>query len=217
MAILLDGQAVEPCRVFCIGQNYAAHIEELKNETPGSPVIFSKPSTSLVAPGARIPFPSHGRVLHHEAELVVLVGTEGRPSGRDDALRFVAGITVGIDLTLRDVQEELRARGLPWEASKAFDCSAPVGELVSVPAGMDLADIPFELRVNGELRQEGNTKHMLFDIPALLVALGRIWKLRRGDLVFTGTPAGVGPLRPGDVVAVASPRIGAFEWRIAAP
>jgi 2-keto-4-pentenoate hydratase/2-oxohepta-3-ene-1,7-dioic acid hydratase in catechol pathway len=215
MTIHLDGRPLEPMRVFCIGQNYAAHIEELDNDRPDSPIIFTKPATSLVPPGGEIPFPAHGRLLHHEAEVVVLVGAAGRPSGRDDARRFVAGLSLGVDLTLRDVQNDLRARGRPWEASKAFDGSGPVGTFVPFAEDLDLSDIPFALYVNDEIRQEGNTSRMLFDIPALCAAIGRIWSLRPGDLVFTGTPAGVGPLHRGDHIVVESPRIGRFAWRIA--
>ncbi|MBD3315843.1 MAG: hypothetical protein GF344_08660 [Chitinivibrionales bacterium] len=215
MLVRLDGHSVEARRVFCIGQNYAAHITEMKSETPDSPVIFSKPSTSLVLPGTKIPFPGHGNELHYEAEVVVMVGTEGRPEHRDDARRFVGGVSLGLDLTMRDLQKELRARGLPWETAKAFDYSAPVGEFTSDLGESGLANISFTLRVNGEVRQKGNTGRMIFDIPTILLAIGRVWTLLPGDIVFTGTPEGVGALSRGDRAVVESPVIGKFEWEIA--
>jgi len=203
-----------PCRIFCVGMNYAAHIRELKNEMPVAPVIFMKPSTSLVAPGARIAVPTHGHDFHYETEVVVLIGREGRPQTESEARAAVAGLTLGLDLTLRDVQMALRKKGQPWEACKAFDGSAPLGQMAACPPDLDLGSLAFTGRVNGAVRQQGNTADMVFSIPALICHLARMWTLRPGDLIFTGTPEGVGALHAGDTVTVEAPWCGTFEWRV---
>ncbi len=214
MDLLVGNDRINARRVFCIGKNYGGHIREMGDKAPPHPVVFMKPATSLVAAGQPIGFPGHGATLHHEVEVVVLIRCEGRPANEEEALEFVGGISLGLDLTLRDVQSDLRARGLPWEVSKAFDQSAPIGTFVPSGESLDLARIQFACHVNGELRQKGNTRDMLFPVTTLLVELGRIWKLLPGDLVYTGTPEGVGPLRPGDIITVESEAIGSFSWSI---
>lgn len=204
-----------PGRIFCIGMNYAAHIRELKNPMPQAPVIFMKPLTSLLAPGARIPIPTHGADFHYETEVVALIGREGRPRTEAEARAMVTGITLGLDLTLRDVQTDLRKQGHPWEACKGFDGSAPLGTLAPCPPDLDLARLSFTGRVNGEVRQRGETSDMVFSIPALICALARIWMLRPGDLLYTGTPEGVGALHAGDTVTVEAPWCGTFSWTVA--
>ena len=203
-------------RVFCIGRNYAGHARELANPPPRSPVVFIKPASALLAAGEPIPFPRHGRELHHEAELVVRIGRAGRVHGPDQAAAFIDAFTLGLDLTLRDVQQRLKQQGLPWELAKAFDASAPVGAFTDWDASLDLQNIEFQCRVNGELRQSGNTADMLFPVARLLVELSRVWTLQPGDLLYTGTPAGVGPLRVGDSIELASAATGRFDWTVAA-
>ncbi|MGB8657974.1 MAG: fumarylacetoacetate hydrolase family protein [Candidatus Zixiibacteriota bacterium] len=201
-------------RVFCIGRNYAEHVQELSNVIPTKPVVFIKPATCLVEPGERIHFPKHGKELHHEVEIVVKVGREGKVTTEEEALSFVSAITVGLDLTLRDVQEELKKKGLPWEIAKAFEQSAPIGDLVTYDQSLDLNNISFGCRVNGVERQRGNTGDMIFGFGRLLVELSKIWVLRPGDLIYTGTPSGVGPLKIGDTIQVESDPIGSFSWGI---
>lgn len=201
-------------RVFCIGRNYVEHVRELSNIIPEKPVVFIKPASCLVAPGERIHFPKHGRELHHEVEIVVRMGREGRVTTEEDALSSIDAITVGLDLTLRDVQGELKKKGLPWEAAKAFEQSAPVGDFIPHDGSLDLKDISFGCKVNGTERQRGNTGKMIFSIPTLLVELSKIWLLRPGDLVYTGTPSGVGPLEIGDTIEIESEPIGSFSWSI---
>lgn len=203
-----------PCRVFCVGMNYAAHIRELRNEIPAAPVIFMKPPTCLLAPGRRIPVPAHGSDFHYETEVVALIGREGRPRTGAEARAMVSGITLGLDLTLRDVQAALRKQGHPWEACKAFDGSAPLGDMAPCPPDLDLGALTFTGRVNGVVRQEGNTADMVFPIPELIVHLARMWTLKAGDLLYTGTPAGVGPLRTGDTVEITAPWCGTFAWTV---
>ena len=201
-------------RIFCIGRNYVEHVQELKNIIPTKPVIFIKPASCLVEPGENIHFPKHGTQLHHEVEIVVQVGSEGRVMREEEALSFISAITVGLDLTLRDVQEELKKKGLPWEIAKAFEQSSPIGDFVPYDQSIDLKNISFGCKVNGIEKQKGNTNKMIFSIGKLLVELSKIWSLHPGDLIYTGTPSGVGPLKIGDSIEIESDRIGSFSWSI---
>jgi 2-keto-4-pentenoate hydratase/2-oxohepta-3-ene-1,7-dioic acid hydratase in catechol pathway len=216
MIVSVGGRDYPPGRVFCIGRNDAAHARELQNEAPAAPVVFQKSPLCLAPPGVPIHYPAHGRDLQHEVEVVVLLGGAGRPRTEAEARALVAGLTLGLDLTLRDVQAELKAKGLPWEAAKSFEQSAPLGPFVPCAPTLDLGALPFACRVNGAVRQQGNTRDLLFSIPALIVALARVWYLRAGDLIYTGTPQGVGPLNPGDRVTVEAPWVGPFTWEIVA-
>jgi len=201
-------------RVFCIGRNYVEHVRELSNIMPTKPVVFIKPASCLVGPGEKINFPKHGSELHHEVEIVVRVGREGRVRTEEEALSFISSLTVGLDLTLRDVQKDLKQKGLPWEVAKAFEQSAPIGNFIPYDGLLDLKDISFGCKVNEIERQRGNTGDMIFSIERLLVELSKIWLLRPGDLIYTGTPSGVGPLKIGDLIEVESDPIGSFSWSI---
>jgi len=202
-------------RVFCIGQNYVAHIRELGNPMPTSPVVFMRPLACLVAPGEKIQFPRHGKLLHYEVEVVVRIGKPGRDIDETQALSHIDAVTLGVDLTLRDLQKKAREKGLPWDAAKAFEQSAPLGEFLPYdPVTMDLKHLAFRCRVNGQLRQDGNTDDMLFSFERLIAELSKIWILRPGDMIFTGTPSGVGALGSGDVIAVDNDQIGSFSWTL---
>ncbi len=201
-------------RVFCIGRNYAEHARELSNLVPTSPVVFMKPAACLVPPGESIRFPPHGEDLQHEVEIVVRIGDGGADIPEDEALGRLDAITVGFDLTLRDVQQALKAKGLPWEKAKAFEASAPLGEWAPADA-VDPTATKFRCYVGETLRQEGDTREMLFPAPELLAYLSSIWTLAPGDLVFTGTPAGVGPVLPGDRLTAEADGIGRFAWDVA--
>jgi 2-keto-4-pentenoate hydratase/2-oxohepta-3-ene-1,7-dioic acid hydratase in catechol pathway len=202
-------------RIFCIGRNYAAHARELDNAVPDEPVVFMKPPESIVPPGGQVRFPTHGSSLHHEVELVFRVGREARDVAPADGPGYLDAVSVGIDLTLRDVQAELKRRGLPWEAAKAFEQSALVGDFVPLETAGDPALLEFWCDVNGQTRQRGSASDMVFDPGSLVSHLSRIWTLRPGDLVFSGTPEGVGPLAPGDEITAGCERVGVFSWRIA--
>lgn len=201
-------------RIFCIGRNYVEHARELDSPAPESPVVFMKPPESLVGPGEAVPFPPHGHDLHHEVEVVFRVGREVRDAAPGEGLGCLDAVTVGIDLTLRDVQQVLKNKGLPWEAAKAFERSALVGDFVPLASVGDPDAITFWCTVNGTVRQRGSTGDMLFGPGELVAHLSRIWTLRPGDLVFTGTPAGVGSLGPGDELTAGADGIGLFSWRI---
>lgn len=203
-----------PPRIFCIGRNYAEHILELGNDRAPTCVVFMKPATSLVPDGCPVPIPIHLGMVHHELEMVIAIGREGSRIPASQALAYVAGVTLGIDLTLRELQAKLRQAGAPWEQSKAFDHSAPIGKLMPYRDYLDLGNIDMTLVVNGETRQSGNTRDMLWPVPELIEILSTTWRLLPGDLIFTGTPAGVGPLCAGDHVQIESPQIGRFSWPI---
>lgn len=199
-------------RIFCIGRNYALHAKELNNAIPDSPVIFMKPITSLISEGEPISFPKHGKVLEQEAELVVQIGKEGYPDSLEEANTFVSALTLGLDLTLRDRQTELKQKGLPWELAKSFDGSAPLGSWTPIWKITDWKRITFQCHVNSILRQEGNINDMLFSIPELILFIGRIWSWIPGDMIYTGTPAGVGPIVSGDKIVLSSDQLGVFSW-----
>ena len=202
-------------RIFCIGQNYVAHIRELGNPMPPKPVIFMRPLCCLVAPGESIHFPRHGKQLHYEVEVVVRIGKQGRDIDERDALSHIDALTLGADLTLRDLQIEAKQNGLPWDQAKAFEQSAPLGEFLAYdPASIDLHDLNFHCRINGELRQDGNTSDMLFDFERLIAELSSIWTLRPGDMIYSGTPSGVGALQIGDLIEVENGQIGTYSWTI---
>lgn len=185
-------------KIICIGRNYAAHIEELKNEKPGNPVVFLKPDTALLKNGAPFYYPDFSKNIHHEAELVLKISKEGKYIQKKFAHRYFEEIGLGIDFTARDLQEQCKTKGLPWEIAKAFNGSAPIGDFVSVDSIGDLNDISFHLTINGEVRQEGNTSMMLFDFGTIIEYVSQFFTLKKGDLIYTGTPAGVGPVIIGD-------------------
>ena len=215
MQISVNGQLFAPNRIFCIGKNYDEHVKELGGKTPEEPVVFMKPVSSIVAPSESLFMPRHGNLLHHEVEVVLLIGREGQDIPQANALSFIAGVSLGLDLTLRDVQVQLKKAGLPWELSKSFEQSAPLGLFKAYhPGSIDLENLSFTCSVNGELRQQGNTRDMLFPIKSLIHMLSRWWTLRPGDIVFTGTPSGVGPLKAGDRVDIESPGTGLFSWTL---
>lgn len=199
-------------RVFCIGRNYAEHAQEMGGSHPVEPVVFMKPSTSLLPEGQPLRMPVGLGSVHHEMELVVILGREGMDIPVTEALDYVTGATLGIDLTLRDLQSRLKQLGQPWELSKSFDGSAAIGSFRSPFPLSDIQNIDMHCKINGTLRQHGNTRDMLFPVAALVSYLSHHWKLLRGDLVYTGTPAGVGPLWPGDRIEIESPQIGRFGW-----
>lgn len=199
-------------RIFCIGKNYAEHIAELSHlGHDGDMVVFMKPASALVAEGQPIRLPRGQGSIHHEAELVVLLTGGGRDIPLKHALDCVAGLTLGLDLTLRDLQTELKKKGAPWELAKSFDGAAPLGDWKPY-LEQDLRKIEFTCHVNGSLRQHGRTADMLYPVARQIHLLSKTWALQPGDAIYTGTPKGVGPLVAGDRVVLESAAIGRFEW-----
>ncbi|MEB2785295.1 fumarylacetoacetate hydrolase family protein [Algoriphagus persicinus] len=185
-------------KIICIGRNYAAHIEELKNETPGNPVVFLKPDTALLKEGAPFFYPDFSTNIHHEAELVLKISKQGKYIQSQYAHRYFNEIGLGIDFTARDLQDQCKAKGLPWEIAKGFNGAAPIGGFKSVDDFEDLKNIDFHLTINGEIRQKGNTSLMLFDFGTIIAYVSQFFTLKTGDLIYTGTPAGVGSVQIGD-------------------
>jgi acylpyruvate hydrolase len=185
-------------KIICIGRNYAAHIEELKNEKPGQPVVFLKPDTALIKGEAPFFYPDFSTNIHHEIELVLKISKEGKYIQPQFAHRYFEEIGLGIDFTARDLQDQCKAKGLPWEIAKAFNGSAPIGNFKPVSEFSDLKNIDFHLEINGEVKQKGNTSLMLFDFATIISYVSQFFTLKKGDLIYTGTPAGVGPVQMGD-------------------
>lgn len=185
-------------KIICIGRNYAAHIEELKNEKPGQPVVFLKPDTALIKGEAPFYYPDFSTNIHHEIELVLKISKEGKYIQPQFAHRYFEEIGLGIDFTARDLQDQCKAKGLPWEIAKAFNGSAPIGNFKPVSEFSDLKNIDFHLEINGEVKQKGNTSLMLFDFATIISYVSQFFTLKKGDLIYTGTPAGVGPVQTGD-------------------
>ena len=186
-------------KIFCVGRNYAEHAKELGNALPEAPVIFMKPDTALLVAGAKFEYPSFTSDLHYEIELVLRIGKTAKNISAANALSCVDAITVGIDFTARDVQAGLKSKGLPWEKAKAWDNSAIIGDWK--PFNADAGEILFSLTKNGQKAQSGTTQDMIYSFETLLEHISGYFTLSPGDLVYTGTPAGVGHCLPGDTLA----------------
>jgi 2-keto-4-pentenoate hydratase/2-oxohepta-3-ene-1,7-dioic acid hydratase in catechol pathway len=210
----MENQKTNVSRIFCIGRNYIAHAAELGNPVTEEPVVFMKPPQCLVSPGGTIPFPSHGKELHHEAEVVLRIGRRCVHVKIEEAVDFIDGVGLGLDLTLRDVQDALKKRGLPWEKAKAFEHSAPLAPIVGINKIADINNLTFLCKVNGQMRQQGCTADMIFPPARIVSYLSGIWELMPGDLIYTGTPQGVAPLSPGDTITVEADWIGSHSWKI---
>lgn len=185
-------------KLLCIGRNYAKHAAEMKAEVPEEPVVFMKPSTALVGTGGTILLPARTQEVHHEVELVAVIGRGGKNIPEKKALDYVAAYAVGLDMTARDLQDTAKKKGLPWTVAKGFDTFAPLGPLMPASDVDDPQNLSLQLRINGELRQEGHTGDMLFSVARLVAYCSSIFTLMPGDLLYTGTPDGVGPVQPGD-------------------
>jgi len=207
-----DGTAVSlPVgKVVCVGRNYAAHARELGNAVPEAPILFLKPATALVALSPDFAIPVGRGSCHHETEISLLIGSTltGQVSAAEVRVAIV-GITLGLDLTLRDVQNQLKQQGHPWEVAKAFDGAAPMAAFAPLPVATDLAGLHFTLTVNGEVRQQGHSADMITAIVPLLQFIATIFTLQPGDVVMTGTPEGVAALSAGDALVLS---LGEQSW-----
>jgi 2-keto-4-pentenoate hydratase/2-oxohepta-3-ene-1,7-dioic acid hydratase in catechol pathway len=181
-------------KIICVGRNYAEHAKELGNAVPEAPVLFMKAKNALLLPGKPFYYPEFTRDVHYEAELVVKLCKNGKHVGERFARKYYEQITVGLDFTARDVQQRQKEKGLPWEIAKAFDDSAAVGQFQPIPEGKDVQDYRFELRRNGATVQTGHAADMLHSIDKVIAYASTFFSLNIGDLIFTGTPAGVGPV-----------------------
>lgn len=187
-------------KIVCVGQNYREHIREMRSDEPAEPVLFLKPSTSLISDGEAILIPDSIGTVHHEVELALIIGKGGKDISEKGALSHVSHVAVFNDVTARDVQSAARKAGLPWSLAKGMDTFAPLGKPVPLDQVPDIHSLDLELRVNDELRQKGSTSQMIFPPERLISYISRFMTLEPGDVIATGTPSGVGPLMPGDVV-----------------
>jgi len=197
-ARLTSGRHLPIGKILCIGRNYSDHIRELGNATPEAPVIFIKPASSVIGEGEAIVIPPYSRECHYEAELALLIGRKGKDIPLERAMEHIAGYGVGIDLTLRDVQDELKKKGLPWEIAKGFDTACPLSAFVEASSVADPQNLEIRLTVNGKIRQDGNTSMMIHRIPAIISHMSGSFTLEPGDVILTGTPAGVSRIVSGD-------------------
>ncbi|QRY46894.1 fumarylacetoacetate hydrolase family protein [Mycolicibacterium boenickei] len=201
-------------RVFCVGRNYAAHAREMGKDPGRRPFFFMKPADAVIDAEGTVPYPSLTSSFHHEIELVVALGAGGRDVAPDDALGLVWGYGVGVDLTRRDLQDEAKKLSRPWDWAKGFDASAPctpihpVGEVGHPDSG------EIWLRVNGELKQRGDLNDLIWSVPEVISAISAAVDLAPGDLIYSGTPAGVGPMQPGDVVSGGVDGVAEFSFTV---
>jgi acylpyruvate hydrolase len=185
-------------KIICIGRNYADHAKEMKADVPTSPVFFLKPDTAILKDGNNFYYPEFTNELHYECELIVKIDKVGKSITEKYAPNYYSKISLGIDFTARDLQQQCKEKGLPWEKAKSFDQSAPVSNQFIDKSTLDLNNVSFHLLKNGELVQKGNTADLLFNIDQLIAYVSKFITLKIGDLIFTGTPAGVGPVKIGD-------------------
>ena len=187
-------------KVFCLGSNYSKHIDEMESKKPSEPVVFMKPATAVIKDGDDIVIPSFSRNPQHEVELVVVIGKKGKNIPVKRAYDHVLGYAVGMDITLRDIQQKAKEQGRPWTVAKGFDTSAPLSVVIKKENIENPHDLTLNLFVNDELRQSGNTKDMIFRIDEVISYISNIFTIERGDLIFTGTPEGVGRIKNGDII-----------------
>ncbi|NJN45516.1 MAG: fumarylacetoacetate hydrolase family protein [Candidatus Competibacteraceae bacterium] len=208
----LDNQdiALPVGKVVCVGRNYLDHIQELRNAVPVTPVLFMKPSTALVSLDIPLQLPINRGRCHHELELAVLIGHRLQHADAQTARTAIAGYALALDLTLRDLQDELKSKGLPWERAKAFDGACPISDCIPPNQLVDPQNVELTLKVNDSIRQQGNTGQMMLGIFDLLAHISESFTLLPGDVVLTGTPAGVGELNAGDCLEMS---LGDFSFQ----
>ena len=185
-------------KIICIGRNYLAHVKELDNALPTEPMFFMKPETALLAPGESFHYPDFSKEIHYETELVLRICKSGKAIDEKKASEYYDAITVGIDFTARDLQSQCKAKGHPWEIAKAFDYSAPIGKFKKISELYCPNDINFGMKLNGEWVQQGHSRDMIFSFDKIIAHVSRFVTLKEGDIIFTGTPQGVGEVHVGD-------------------
>ena len=202
-------------RIYLVGRNYADHAREMGHDpNREKPFFFQKPSDAVLPSGSNFPYPPQSSNVHHEIEMVVALASGGRDIDEVNALQHVYGYAVGIDITRRDLQQQMKQQGRPWEAGKSFDHSAPISEIVPVASCGHPHNGRIWLTVNGELRQDGDLSQLIWSVPEIIATLSASFELAGGDLIFTGTPAGVGPIEPGDRLSGGVQSVGEIEINV---
>lgn len=209
-----DGRSCEVSKIIGVGKNYAAHAEEMNTKPPAEPVLFLKPPTALYDIQSPIPIPRDFGSVHYELELAVCIGAQARQVSPEKAMNFVSGYGMALDLTLRDKQNLAKNAGLPWALAKGFDHSCPVSVFVPAEYVPDINDLKITFSLNDQVKQQASTAQMLFSVEKLISYISLYFTLNPGDLILTGTPAGVGPLSPGDQFEASITRIGSVKSQI---
>ena len=197
---LTNGETFDAGTIFCVGQNYAKHIAEMGSVAAADPVIFIKPPQAIINNNEELHLPEFSQNVHHEVELVLLIGKDCENINIDEAKDYIAGYGIGIDVTARDIQENAKKGGKPWAVAKGFKQSSPLSEFIPADTVLDNSSFDLKLWVNEDLRQSGNTKDMERSVEQLVSYLSKVFSLRKGDIIFTGTPEGVGKISSGDVI-----------------
>jgi len=187
-------------KIFCIGRNYRDHAKELNNPVPKKPLVFMKPPSALLVNNKPFYYPEFTKDLHYELEIVLKISKNGRHVQKEFASGYYDQVALGIDFTARDIQDQCKEKGHPWEIAKGFDNSAALSKFVNISDIANKDAIKFQMKKNGELVQNGNTKDLIFNFDYLIVYLSQFFKLQQGDVIYTGTPAGVGPVKIGDLL-----------------
>jgi len=204
-------------KLLCIGRNYAEHADEMNREVPETPMVFLKPASALIRTGQTVRLPPQSQDVHHEVELVAAIGTAGKHISRDEALDHVAAYAVGLDMTARDLQAEAKERRHPWSVAKGFDTFAPLGPLAPAGAIEDPQALTLRLSVNGTVRQDASTRALIFPVRELVQYCSEIFTLTPGDLLYTGTPSGVGPVQDGDVLEASATGLDSLRVSVRRP
>lgn len=190
--------AIQIGKIICVGRNYAEHAREMKAEVPTFPVLFLKPPSAVIGNDKIVVIPSISKELHHEVEMTILIGTGGSKIKKERAFDHIAAVGIGLDMTLRDIQQEAKTKGLPWTLAKGFDTSAPISEFIPIGEIRDIHALELTLSVNDQVRQKGNTRDFLFRTDTLIELISQYFTLETGDIIFTGTPPGVQQTVDGD-------------------
>jgi len=209
-----SSETISPTKIICLGRNYRKHAEELGNVVPDKPIIFLKPPSSLIVEGEKIILPSQSQDVHHEVELGVVIGKTGRHISRTEAEGHILGYCIFLDITARDIQKEETKRGAPWALAKGFDTFAPVSQVVRREELSHPANLAIRLRVNDETRQDSNTNFMIFGVGEIIEYISSYMTLEAGDIIATGTPEGVGPIKKGDVLTAEIEGIGKVRFEV---
>jgi 2-keto-4-pentenoate hydratase/2-oxohepta-3-ene-1,7-dioic acid hydratase in catechol pathway len=206
---------IESAKIICLAKNYLAHAKEMGTEPkdlPANPDLFLKPKSSLIGPGENIIFPSQAQQVDHEVELALIIGKKGKDIPVEESTDYIFGFTILLDMTARDIQALAKKKGRPWFASKGFDTFSPIGPVIVTSDEIsDPQNLELELKVNGEVRQKGNTRDMIFGIEKIISYCSTIVTLEQGDIIATGTPSGVGPIQKGDIIQASIESIGTLE------
>lgn len=212
--ILMPDQNYNVGKIVCVGINYSDHMKEMGNKKPEKPVLFLKPSTAILNENQPIKLPAYSNEIHHEVELALLVGKIARSINRNTWDKYIVGAGIAIDLTLRDIQRDAREKGLPWSVCKGFDGACPVSSFKPIETIVGIQTLSLTLKVNNETKQQGNTADMIFPVDYLIEYISGIFTLEPGDVIITGTPAGVSPLESGDRLTAEISQIGKMTFTV---